>query len=477
MSKIWKAKADAIAKRCPNGYHKDENGNCVDSNGNYYQRKQEQPKQEQPKQTEIPSNFDPSKLSEKEKKKIFSSHKSYRGKAYNALSNLYTALNIANSKNDKEYDEFRNEIAHTNPENICDNYEKYVSRWNKINSNSKYDSEFKRGMNETKYSPLEYLKSIKQYVENERKYSKLSHLILDYEQSKRKNAGKSTNKSKSMKKGLSWIEPDPIYHKMWEKFVPSTGKADTDFGETLRCTSRVIYRFYNDGDKYNVGYGRETVNPALDWLADSCPYGNVSQVAQELRQFMNDNVQHYDAFENRYGEIEEPEEDYFDASEEDYQDFLIDLDEAVTDICYQKEREMNSEAEDRSYYASTKKSKMKKNFDPSLNTMYEVQHTDYDVPDYATTPNVGDVFINPNGVELKITNISLTSDGTPQIAYNNSSKGYEECYDLERFRNILHAGYFAKKSTKKSYTPDYQDFRSMVKSIKNTGNHNNVFKE
>lgn len=129
------------------------------------------------------------------------------------------------------------------------------------------------------------------------------------------------------------------------------------------------------------------------------------------------------------------------------------------------------------YYASTKKSKMKKDFDPSLNTMYEVQHTDYDVPDYAITPNVGDIFINPNGVELKITNISLTSDGTPQIAYNNSSKGYEECYDLDRFRNILHAGYFAKKSTKKSYTPDYQDFRSMVKSIKTTGNHNKVFKE
>ena len=129
------------------------------------------------------------------------------------------------------------------------------------------------------------------------------------------------------------------------------------------------------------------------------------------------------------------------------------------------------------YCASTKKSKMKKDFDPSLNTMYEVQHTDYDVPNYAISPNVGDVFINPNGVELKITNISLTSDGTPQIAYNNSSKGYEECYDLDRFRNILHAGYFVKKSTKKSYTPNYQDFRSMVKSIKNTGNHNNVFKE
>lgn len=33
------------------------------------------------------------------------------------------------------------------------------------------------------------------------------------------------------------------------------------------------------------------------------------------------------------------------------------------------------------------------------------------------------------------------------------------------------------KSTKKSYTPNYQDFRSMVASIRNTGNHNRVFKE
>ena len=33
------------------------------------------------------------------------------------------------------------------------------------------------------------------------------------------------------------------------------------------------------------------------------------------------------------------------------------------------------------------------------------------------------------------------------------------------------------KSAKKSYTPDYKDFRSMVGSIRNTGDHNRVFKE
>ena len=41
---------DSIAKRCPNGYHKDENGNCVNANGEVYQGKQEQPKQDRPKQ-------------------------------------------------------------------------------------------------------------------------------------------------------------------------------------------------------------------------------------------------------------------------------------------------------------------------------------------------------------------------------------------------------------------------------------------
>jgi hypothetical protein len=40
---------------------------------------------------------------------------------------------------------------------------------------------------------------------------------------------------------------------------------------------------------------------------------------------------------------------------------------------------------------------------------------------------------------------------------------------------LLEDGYEA--STKKSYTPDYKDFRSMVGSIRNTGDHNKVFKE
>lgn len=44
-----------IEKRCPNGYHKDKNGNCVDANGNYYQGKQKQEKEGKEKKVEVSS--------------------------------------------------------------------------------------------------------------------------------------------------------------------------------------------------------------------------------------------------------------------------------------------------------------------------------------------------------------------------------------------------------------------------------------
>lgn len=53
---------------------------------------------------------------------------------------------------------------------------------------------------------------------------------------------------------------EKYYHKAYDMYVPVTGKADTVPGEILRCGSRVIYRYYNDGDVYNCGYGRDTVN-------------------------------------------------------------------------------------------------------------------------------------------------------------------------------------------------------------------------
>lgn len=53
---------------------------------------------------------------------------------------------------------------------------------------------------------------------------------------------------------------------LWDKYVPDTGPAETLFGEMLRAAGRVKYRYYNDGDMYGNGYGKETVNNAISYL-------------------------------------------------------------------------------------------------------------------------------------------------------------------------------------------------------------------
>lgn len=151
--------------------------------------------------------------------------------------------------------------------------------------------------------------------------------------------------------------------------------------ENLKELARVsLADMYGD---YYVASAKKMKKSISDDMRYSDGMLNVSQVARNLRQFMDDNVQHYDAYENRYGEIEEPAEDYFDASEEEYQDFLVELNDAVTDICNQKSQELDAEAEDRSYYASAKKSMSSMSFEANVNSLRK--------RNYAKTGNLNSV--------------------------------------------------------------------------------------
>lgn len=66
-------------------------------------------------------------------------------------------------------------------------------------------------------------------------------------------------------------ENDKVWEELFEKYVPSTGTANTVGGEILRAMARIIYRFYNDGDMVGVGYGNETVNSSNRYLCDTVP--------------------------------------------------------------------------------------------------------------------------------------------------------------------------------------------------------------
>ena len=54
---------------------------------------------------------------------------------------------------------------------------------------------------------------------------------------------------------------------LFDELVPSSDKADSVAGELVRAASRIAYRYYNDGDMLDVGYGRETCNPAGRFLS------------------------------------------------------------------------------------------------------------------------------------------------------------------------------------------------------------------
>lgn len=80
-----------------------------------------------------------------------------------------------------------------------------------------------------------------------------------------KNAKKDLSSSK--KESSGWIE-SPKFDKLTKQYMPASGEADNELGETLRSINRVVYRYYNDGDMWNKGYGKETVNWAVKHLAE-----------------------------------------------------------------------------------------------------------------------------------------------------------------------------------------------------------------
>ena len=53
---------------------------------------------------------------------------------------------------------------------------------------------------------------------------------------------------------------------LFDELVPAVGKADSLAGEIIRAVSRIGGRFFNDGDRIGIGYGKETCNPAARFL-------------------------------------------------------------------------------------------------------------------------------------------------------------------------------------------------------------------
>ena len=72
---------------------------------------------------------------------------------------------------------------------------------------------------------------------------------------------------------------------LYANLVPSMGNAGTMEGEILRAINKIVYRYYNDGDRYFEGYGCETAGPCHAFLVDETPIGNSLKVIFEFAEF------------------------------------------------------------------------------------------------------------------------------------------------------------------------------------------------
>jgi hypothetical protein len=70
---------------------------------------------------------------------------------------------------------------------------------------------------------------------------------------------------------------------LFEKLVPSEGKASTVEGEMIRAICRITYRYRNDGDYFYDGPGCSTAGPSHAFLTSRshCP------IAIRLEQLLN----------------------------------------------------------------------------------------------------------------------------------------------------------------------------------------------
>ena len=136
--------------------------------------------------------------------------------------------------------------------------------------------------------------------------------------------------------GLS-PENDKIWEELFDKYVPAMGIAETVGGEILRAMTRILYRFYNDGDMVGVGYGNETVNSSDRYLESIVPnYVTLDQFYEcQEKEYENQMLKNHrlvfnylqgegkGTFDlpNTFNSREASREDYDRSCENDYDDY------------------------------------------------------------------------------------------------------------------------------------------------------------
>ena len=67
------------------------------------------------------------------------------------------------------------------------------------------------------------------------------------------------------------LKYEELNEKLFDELVPANGATGNKAGEIVRAYNRLAYRWWNDGDRIDIGYGKETCNAAARFLAAYIP--------------------------------------------------------------------------------------------------------------------------------------------------------------------------------------------------------------
>lgn len=101
-------------------------------------------------------------------------------------------------------------------------------------------------------------------------------------------------KESEIEKATDKVEDKKDLEAWFNAFVPTSGKSEVVAGEIARAMMRILYRYYNDGDKFFSGYGVETAGGSAQYLMHKLP--------QHIVDFIEDIADKYNIYEDDHYE-------------------------------------------------------------------------------------------------------------------------------------------------------------------------------
>lgn len=123
------------------------------------------------------------------------------------------------------------------------------------------------------------------------------------EQERQERIAKAKEQYKDL---LTQVEAETDTYKalelLFEALVPSRGKADTIAGELVRAIMRIVYRDWNDGDRFFCGYGIETCGSSAQYLMDM-GFDSIDDIMEQADYYVNSDDAYTKAITNVAQEV------------------------------------------------------------------------------------------------------------------------------------------------------------------------------